>query len=91
MYNEEMYLHILENLEGDKDDIYELKNIIKHHFKMIRFMKDFSLYDIFRYENSMDFPNMMKESITMMLDQNAGLKAEVNTLRKKLGKIEKYD
>ena len=54
-------------------------------------MKDFSLYDIFRYENSMDFPNMMKESITMMLDQNAELKSEVNTLRKKLGKIEKYD
>lgn len=91
MYNEEMYLRILENLDGDADDIRELKKFIDNYFKMIRFMKDFSLYDIFRYENSMDFPNMMKESITMMLDQNAELKAEVNALRKKIGKIEKYD
>ena len=33
---------------------------------------------------------MMKESMKMVLDQNAELKAEVNTLRKKVGKIEKY-
>lgn len=55
---------------------------------MINFMKEFTLYDVFSYERKM--PNMMKESMKMVLDQNAELKAEVNTLRKKVGKIEKY-
>lgn len=55
---------------------------------MINFMKEFTLYDVFSYERKM--PNMMKESMKIVLDQNAELKAEVNTLRKKVGKIEKY-
>lgn len=55
---------------------------------MINFMKEFTLYDVFSYERKL--PNMMKESMKMVFDQNAELKAEVNTLRKKVGKIEKY-
>lgn len=89
MESREMYLGILQRLNGNEDDIYKLKNFINCHFDMINFMKEFTLYDVFSYERKM--PNMMKESMKMVLDQNVELKAEVNTLRKKLGKIEKYD
>lgn len=88
MESREMYLSILRRLNGNEDDIYKLKKIINCHFDMINFMKEFTLYDVFSYERKM--PNMMKESMKMVLDQNAELKAEVNTLRKKVGKIEKY-
>lgn len=88
MESREMYLSILQRLNGNEDDIYKLKKIINCHFDMINFMKEFTLYDVFSYERKM--PNMMKESMKMVLDQNAELKAEVNTLRKKVGKIEKY-
>ena len=82
MESREMYLSILQRLNGNEDDIYKLKKFINCHFDMINFMKEFTC------ERKM--PNMMKESMKMVLDQNAELKAEVNTLRKKVGKIEKY-
>lgn len=88
MESREMYLSILQRLNGNEDDIYKLKKFINCHFDMINFMKEFTLYDVFSYERKI--PNMMKESMKMVLDQNAELKAEVNTLRKKVGKIEKY-
>ena len=87
-FDEREYKDILMKLDGESNDKDAIEELISNYFKMIRHMKETSLYDVYMYESNIT--KGIKTMIQILSDQNSELKKEVNKLRKKLGLKEKY-
>ena len=87
-FDERKYKDILMKLDGESNDKDAIEELISNYFKMIRHMKETSLYDVYMYESNIT--KGIKTMIQILSDQNSELKKEVNKLRKKLGLKEKY-
>lgn len=65
-----------------------LTELIGEHFSLIEHMKETSLFDVLEYEKK--FAATCVEPMRILALDNERLKKEINKLRRKLGKIEKY-
>lgn len=87
-FDERKYKDILMRLDGESNDKDAIEELISNYFKMIRHMKETSLYDVYMYESNIT--KGITTTIQILSDQNSELKSEVNKLRKKLELKEKY-
>ena len=82
------YLIALDNANVDPNSRKIIVGLIDKHFRMIRHMKETSLWDIYEYENRV--ASSALEPMQYLAFENNQMKKEINKLRKQLGMIEKY-
>ena len=85
---EKQYIEALEKAHEDPESFSAVRELIRKHFSMIDHMKETSLYDVYEYEKRIE--KALFDPCRMMAFDNERLKKEVNSLRRELGKIDKY-
>lgn len=81
-------LNAIHRLSGTKDDIKMIETLVDEYFDIIHHMKETSLYEVFEYESKIT--KAIIEPMRIFATENEELKKEVNKLRMKLKKTEKY-
>lgn len=81
-------LFALTRAHSDEESYRTVETVIKEYFKLMRHLEETSLFDILVYEERIT--RATTEPMSILVYENEKLKKEVNKLRQKLGKIEKY-
>lgn len=85
---EKQYIEALEKAHEDPESFSAVQGLIRKHFSMIEHMRETSLYDVYEYEKRIE--KALIDPWKMLAFDNERLKKEVNSLRRELGKIDKY-